>query len=387
MYAYWYTYASRMMSTLTPCLDNAYWWQGGNLAPTSEIINLIEGEDNAIISNSQALKFDGASNFIPINKPVYSTIADVDITLMLQTDNNVAFASAYSEGNSLDDIQNFRISFNLNKVVINLREDDGTNRLSNVYSLTTVNDSTHTKIRWVDKAGQCELYINDVLDGQDFNYVSSGAMTFDRATIGALGRISEVVFFSGIIYCLEAYKDGDLVTHTTLAEGDGVIVYDRADKNEYTLQGTLVDEWSEFQDECNSNHDNGFDKWIADVGGAVLRVSFDINNDSIKTDGDVITGYTWFARIEQTGKLIVASENTFTINAVDYTFDELEVIIDNNTNYGVVDSGISIFKSIFYTAVLNGACRAQTLKYLGLSSYLILGGSYLVSNGEYIISS
>lgn len=345
-------------------ISQAYWWQGVNL--NTEIENKIVGESNAIISNSHALKFDGASNFIPINKPVYTTIADVDITLMLQTDNNVAFASAYSEGNSLDDLQSFRISFNLNKVVINLREDSGVYRLVNVSSLTTVNDLTHTKIRWVDKAGRCELYINDVLDGANFNYSPTGTMTFDRASIGALGRISEVVFFSGIIYCFKSNKNGSLMSSLTLSEGDGVTLYDRADSSEYIIQGTLTDQWSEYQDYCHQNYENGFDKWIADVGGAILRVLFDINGISIKTDGDIITGYTWSARVAQTGSLIIASENIFTIDSVDYTFDELEALIDMIQYFAFINTGISLHETFFNTIPLTGDCLEKTLNVYGL---------------------
>ena len=81
------------------------------------------------------------------------------------------------------------------------------------------------------------------------------------------------------------------------SEGNSNIVYDKSlNLNNGTWQGDTANIHG-FSDLARPNNLlDGFDLWIKDSDGSLLKVPFDVNGNSIKTQGDLITGFTWDSR-------------------------------------------------------------------------------------------
>jgi len=92
----------------------------------------------------------------------------------------------------------------------------------------------------------------------------------------------------------EMDSDTDYIHYYAFSEGAGTIVYDKAGSvNGTVTNATLSTFWSTDDEVRPNNLIDGFDLWTNDADSSLLRVPFDINGDSIKTSGDIITGYTW----------------------------------------------------------------------------------------------
>jgi len=124
--------------------------------------------------------------------------------------------------------------------------------------------------------------------------------------VGMTGWSTSKVFSGSIAYM--KVNDNIIVP---FSEGNSNKIYNKVDGAEYTVAGTIDDIWQ--QDTTGllrpSNAIDGFDLWEKDADGTRLEISFDINGNSIKTDGDTITGYTWQSR-NSAGSWLNNTENS-----------------------------------------------------------------------------
>lgn len=85
------------------------------------------------------------------------------------------------------------------------------------------------------------------------------------------------------------------------AEYDGSINYDVAGSNDITWGGTINDSnfnLSEYKRPVNLI--DGCDVWVNNVSSNRLYIPFDVDGNSIKTNGDAVTGYTWSEKLNGT---------------------------------------------------------------------------------------
>ncbi len=150
-----------------------------------------------------SLNFDGTNDYVRVNQdsglPIYSH-EEFSVSLWVrggaQADKRV-----FSEGSSSNNTPVFNIgtnSGNGSEVDLFIRLPSGSRPLSHRLSQTQPFDNTWHHLAWIDRDGQAELYVDGILDGQDFSY-SKTAMTLNRTSIGAILRASDSFHFDGLI--------------------------------------------------------------------------------------------------------------------------------------------------------------------------------------------
>jgi hypothetical protein len=86
---------------------------------------------------------------------------------------------------------------------------------------------------------------------------------------------------------------------------------------------SLTDFWSERQDQFHYNIGHGFDLWL-DGSGNKLYVPFDENGNSIKTQGDTISGYSWDSKHQPSTNFHNGAETRFDTDAEDPHFGDFK---------------------------------------------------------------
>lgn len=125
-----------------------------------------------------------------------------------------------------------------------IRNNANVAQLNSVLSTTVLHNNTWNHILWTDNNGTCVMYINGVVDTQNFNYTPTGVYTFNRTSLGALIRLASVDYFDGKIdevaaysrvltpteasniYFLGDYPSTNLVGHWKADEGSGTSLTD-----------------------------------------------------------------------------------------------------------------------------------------------------------------
>jgi len=143
-------------------------------------------------------------------------------------------------------------------------------------------------------------YLTGILAGDEtiISKVGTSTLTILENRIDAThGTLASFELSNGSIY--------------SVGEGNSNFLYDRVNDNHLIIAGTVDDDtWQ--QDDTGLlrpiNLIDGFDLWTKDAGSTELRIPFNINGNSIKTEGDTITGYTWQSR-NTAGSWLNNSEN------------------------------------------------------------------------------
>ena len=163
---------------------------------------------------------------------------------------------------------------------------DGTTILSDgdLINLKVVHDST---------AKTVTAYLDDV-EECSFTYTGDWTPTTNYLLLTRCTGITSAN--CTLLYSKLENSSDEYSFEYTFGETSGTTVYNKLNNTHGTINGTTtaVHSISDYQEPYNLN--NGFDLWQNDSTSAYLRVPFDKDGNSIKTDGDTITGYTWISR-------------------------------------------------------------------------------------------
>jgi hypothetical protein len=142
-----------------------------------------------------------------------------------------------------------------------------------------------------DGVNSHKFYIGGILIQENNPTITGLISSFNNVWICSQYVMSGVgVDFTGS--CYSAKRDG-FFEHK-FRESDGTTVYDvSGNGNHGTVNGDLTNFWSTSDTQRPNNFIDGFDLWTNDTTSDNLYVPFDVNGDSIKTNGDAIAGYTW----------------------------------------------------------------------------------------------
>lgn len=160
-----------------------------------------------------ALDFDGSSQYIRVTQnsglPIYNdTSYSVCgwVKAPAQDDKRIFSEGQTGSNNTLLTIGSGRTADGkTDKVLVFIRTDAST-VLLNVYSTTTVFDSTWHFFCWVDNNGDADLYIDGTLDATNFNYTRSGSFTLNRTGIAAIIRASISYYLDGELFDIRCYN-------------------------------------------------------------------------------------------------------------------------------------------------------------------------------------
>jgi len=140
------------------------------------------------------------------------------------------------------------------------------------------------------------------LDDGDYDIVHAGAVTTNLLTNDGSVQIGRYAggsdFFSGGIDYVKITTPSETYRYD-FGEGADNIIYDRNPIN--PINGTIVDAnlddfWDVDEKATPNNLINGFDLWQNDTDGSYIRIPVDTDGNSILTNGDTLTGYTWISK-------------------------------------------------------------------------------------------
>ncbi len=239
-----------------------------------------------IVGNSVGV-FDGVDDYVELNEPIvlltteiwsleieYTELGRTDYGCILGSDTDASRiqSTEYADTLQLYDSNNSSILIILG-ITIGVKNKVSFNCDGNGVITALLNDQEATSL-------------------QDLTVV----FTFDF--IGTYKTASNR-FFNGMIDCIQITTPNKTYRYD-FSEGAGTTVYDRGTGSPVngTIQNAdLTTFWGTDDKATPFNLLNGFDLWQNDTDASVyLRVPFDVNGNSIKTDGDAVTGYTWISR-------------------------------------------------------------------------------------------
>jgi hypothetical protein len=250
-------------------------------------------------TNSSIGKFDGIDDYGTFNDISFANGSEYSLCVEIKPSSFVNFPHIISDSSS-----SFRyIRFDTDGIL--RLEHGGTTQAVSSYVFSV--DTKYNIVFNFNLDYSIDLYINgefeETMTGWDAN-------SNEWSIIGGFGDLRQ---FDGDFYKLLVFKRlltqqeitncynseciSDPELHLDFTECNGDIVYDKSDNANHV---TLFNTDDAFWDVGNVKPINiiyGFDKWTLDSDSTkIRRVPFDNNGDSIKTDGDTITGYTWVSR-------------------------------------------------------------------------------------------
>jgi len=279
--------------------------------------------------------------------------------------------------NGLIPVQWGRVKLNALAVNSNCLESSGTNEVIQ-YTDAAYSAITDVEIRYFD--GSNWINLSDTVSG---GTSVTGLWRLNGTTFELFS--DGVNFFSGkISYLICTDVSGNELINDTLAVGgdistsyNRVITYSDGTLNNFSLPSNrTTDDGAK-----PSNHIDGFDLW--DKAGTKAYIPFDTNGNSILTDGDTLTGYTWVSRnpsvtglnnsetgIENqpTPALFNADSNNFwlTTLAASITKYFSDFTGNNNPVFNKNNSATKKSEITTYNGTQSGSTLARILAWFGL---------------------
>lgn len=241
-------------------------------------------KNNVKIVNNTVAKFDGIDDYIELDSKIELSFSDQwTIAIRIKPDlaNNYHLVS--------DDT-----AFTFSRIFVDS---------SGYLSITTVGNSIYfSNLVTVTQSMFWCYYV--MSDGEGNLILSNGSASesifvgdTDSLNISSLGGIrgatTSVLPYKGSIDYI--YIDEYIYK---IKEGKDAIIYDCGqNKNNGTVRNAILTSFWDFDEKSSIlNLSDGFDLWQNDSDSEYLRIPFDTDGNSIKTDGDTVTGYTWVAK-------------------------------------------------------------------------------------------
>lgn len=188
---------------LTPSTVGFFSGDVANSSTGATTVNVNIPEVEVYDAARNALEFDGSDDYIQLTQnsglPIYNNGTNNAYTVCMWVKGNAQNDKrVFSEGRSSSNNPLFAIGTNTSGKVRMYIRNNSNSELLTTTSANTVFDGNWHHIAWVDNDGSATLYVDGVVDGNDFNY-TRGTLTLDRSAIGAVLRASPASFFSGQI--------------------------------------------------------------------------------------------------------------------------------------------------------------------------------------------
>ena len=326
IYAYTYSYAAAMMAALEPCLDNLSFWQGDNDFASNLVENKVDGGSSIAVIGGNILVADGITSSIKttglkdIDQQYYYYAVKIKTPPVLKDQGISGHSYAgsanrsgfYIVGTTLNFIWQLvskTINVNVNTLITT----------STVYDAVVIIDRLGNLEFWLDGT-RIDALTSDVDEGtltletfaNDFRVMSYGtSANTDLASFASNCEYFHVKYGSGQLTLAEL-QDSSLIKaniyDSNFSEGKGNVNYNKSNGAEYVILGST---WDISNEQKTFNHQEGFDLWQNDSDENFLRVPFTNDDDSIKTYGDTITGYSFVARCISEVNIWNRSESSF----------------------------------------------------------------------------
>jgi hypothetical protein len=264
--------------------------------------------------NSNIYELDGVSDLIDLNSV---EINSAEFTAIVRCKINDIFdtnKTLFSIGSIIAGQGGVKLFFSANSTTAFFVVSDsvGARNLETI-SIDDINTNEEIEIAvTANLAGYKRIFINGVKQGEvDISNLSGQILGGGNTYYGNNAPSTESLSQYLSLFCLYNRElsdseltncdeiDAGLILKYSCAEGGGDVAYNKADVPN-PVHGSIVADLNTFHALDNGRPDNsldGFDLWQDDVTPTnFVRVPFDVNGNSIKTDGDTITGFTWISR-------------------------------------------------------------------------------------------
>ncbi len=173
-----------------------------------------------------AINFNGSNNSVQVSATYSALISSkiFSLSLWMRTSATNTTTFPFSLGNSASDsaVCGFRMSTGTGTITFFYRDNAGNFVFPG--GPTVVNNGKWNHVVAVANGSTAQLYVNGRADGEAASISSGtsvlGASTINRVTIGALGRISVIAFYSGLL-------DDAIIFNTALTASEVLFLYEQ----------------------------------------------------------------------------------------------------------------------------------------------------------------
>jgi hypothetical protein len=210
----WERLASRMVDRWTPSFTGN---TGLQLPDTmgrdhGTLTNFANNGNDAYVTSPDrlAVNFNGSNNSVQISATYSALISSkiFSLSFWLRTSATNTNAYPFALGNSASDFATcaFRMSTTgAGTIALFFRDNAGNFVIPG--DATVVNDGQWNHVVATCNGSTAQLFVNGRASGSASSISSLGASTINRVTIGALGRISVLAFYSGLLDDARIYRD------------------------------------------------------------------------------------------------------------------------------------------------------------------------------------
>jgi hypothetical protein len=173
--------------------------------------------------NKLAMIFNGSNNSVQVSATYSALISSkiFSLSFWMRTTAVNTNVFPFSLGNSASDnaVCGFRMSpEGTGRIALVFRDNTGNFVIPG--DATVVNNSQWNHVCAVANGLTAQLYVNGMASGSASSIASLGASTINRVTIGALGRVSVVAFYSGMV-------DDAIILNAGLTPSEVLFLYEQ----------------------------------------------------------------------------------------------------------------------------------------------------------------
>ena len=307
--------------------------QGNSLQYSGKVPYTVHAKD------SNCGKFDGVGSYVNVGDQSALKQNAVSITCWVKIKNGSSTGDIVAQ-NTVNSDYGYRLYYdaNINRIRFGINDEAG-NSAKYVDSSNTINTGEWYFVAGTWDGTTAKFYLNSNLEESKTitQIFHGGDILFGAANTSSPFLYLEANLFDIRIFDYELsqsqindiYSTGNIQSPKSLgrwafSEGNDNFLYDvvpNSGKHGEIKNASLTDFWSERQDQFHYNIEHEFDLWL-DGSGNKLFVPFDENGNSIKTQGDTITGWTWDSKHEPSTNFHNGAETRFDTDANDPFFGE-----------------------------------------------------------------
>lgn len=312
-----------------PCTDNLI-FEGSEFVGGLYLDKDRLRANDAKLINSNCLRFNGIDNDIVLPHIPELDDARNPFHFIYETSNfnKLSFTTIFSQReNSNRGIHALFTGGNVLQMKITNSSD---NQILIGFDILVVNEKLEILYDGSMNADGVSVKVDDVLitnksitnnNLTNFDISNAGVFTINSMRLSA-SSTAQSYFLNSCANRIFLSANNIPIFDFSCSEGNNNKAYNRVDDSAHQINGTLTDIWSEKQDLVHNNIVNGFDLWKNDTTDELLRVPYNINNQSIKGENDTITGYTW--------------QSTHPANSKVHNYAETQIkFLDNDVNFNI----------------------------------------------------
>jgi len=197
------------------------------------------------------------------------------------------------------------------------------------FSFRPMQENQWNFVKIIGDGNKIQSYVNEnLVNDENINLSLSNNNTNSNCFIGDHPNVGYSRAFQGKLCGIEIINPNDLSDNGNypFSEGNDNFVYDVSGNGYHgeIKNASLTDFWSERQDQFHYNIEHGFDLWLDGSNNKLFVPREEVSGDSVRTQGDTITGRTWDSKHDPSTNFHNGAETRFDTDANDPHFGDFK---------------------------------------------------------------